>query len=504
MLPFLINLIFLLLVFGIIYSGLRKGFKGILPLKSFSGNFFILLTGVIFLIIGFRVYKIIENDDLRMERLRSEADYYRVIIHKRAEQGRILDRNGAVLAYDTLGQDGRMQRVYPLGEASAHLIGKCFIRGGSITGLFGFGLEKHLYREISGIRGGSSWRGGFNPKGKDVFLTIDADLQKTAFEAMRGRRGAVVVMNPENGEILALVSSPSYDLHLIYEDGGDEYLKAIDEQALFNRALNGLYPPGSTFKLVLATAALQSGLDDFKILSTKEGYKGPGMRRTIKEHDEKAYGKVGLSKALIVSSNQYFAALGLEVLGHERILNAAEDFGFNKSIPWNSDCQLMPIARSSFPEKKVKLRPDEIAQASFGQFTVVATPLQMCMIVAAIGNGGIMMKPQIELDRPKKKLGRVMNYDTSRRLRQMMLQVVEDEEGTGGYVRVKGLEIGGKTGTAEVKGKLEHAWFVCLAPIDDAKIAIAVIVENAGYGGTVATPIAKKILLTAQKKGYFE
>ena len=503
----ILNLIFIIIALLILLPCLRNTLQPSKLKTSFPHRFIWIISGIILFIISVRFIQVTSDDDARMRRLRKGADYYTTILHKRAVKGRILDRNSVVLAVDLADAEGKGHRVHPQGEAFSHLLGNVFPRGKLYSGLLGYGLEEYLYPEITGVKNASSWKGIIRPHGEDVYLTIDAELQRTAFEQLDGRYGAVVAIVPETGEILVMAVSPSFNNDSLYRDDGSEYTKADTSGSLLNRTVQGRYTPGSTFKVVTATAALENGMSGYKMVSKKEGFKGDSMHHRIREHNLEEYGEIGLHKAFKVSSNQYFASIGLE-LGQEKIQQIAEDFGFNRTVEWNSKWNLWNVLKSAYPEKDVLLmNADEIASSSIGQYGVAATPLQMCLAVSAAANEGVLMKPQLELGQNPVKWRRVMSFETSRQLRKMMQEVVGmigDDSGTGTLAQIPGLEVGGKTGTAQVAGQKPHAWFVSIAPPDKPRIAIAVILENAGYGGVFAAPIAKKILESAEERGYFD
>lgn len=503
----ILNLIFIIIALLILLPNLRNTLQLSKLKTSFPHRFIWITSGIILFIISVRFIQITSDDDARTRSLRKGADYYTSILHKRAVKGRIFDRYGVVLAADADDAEGNEHRIHPQGEAFSHLLGNVFPRGKFYSGLMGYGLEEYLYPEITGVKNASAWKGIIRPQGKDVYLTIDAELQQTAFEQLKGRYGAIVAMIPETGEILVMAVSPSFDNDSLYRDDGSEYRKADTSGSLLNRAVHGRYTPGSTFKVITAAAALENGMSGYKMESKKAGFKGLDMNHPIREHNLEEYGEIGLHEAFKVSSNQYFASLGLE-MGQAKIQRIAEDFGFNQTVEWNSKWDLWNVLKSAYPEEDtLPMNADEIASSSIGQYGVAAAPLQMCLAVSAVANEGLMMKPRIELNRSPDKWKRVMSFESSRQLRKMMQEVVGmigDESGTGTLAQIPGLEVGGKTGTAQVAGQKPHAWFVSIAPPDKPRIAIAVIVENAGYGGVVAAPIAKKILESAEERGYFD
>ncbi len=503
MLLFIIKTTLFLLLAGLILPVFgRSGGRGASGSSAFAARFLKWVSVVMLVSVGVKILLIQYAPDPRMVRLRAETDYYETILDRRANKGEILDRNGIVLAYDSLDAIGRPLRIHPHGQAFAHLVGMRFPRYRLYTGLVQSGLEDLLSERVSGVRNTAHWHGSLRPEGEDVRLTIASELQTRAFELLNGRRGAVVVMNPETGEILALVSSPSFDPDRIYRD---DNLRNQDE---FFRAIRGLYPPGSTFKTVVTAAAMEQGKMNFTIESVEEGYLGPGMHWPIRENRDHAYGWIGITEAYKKSSNQYFAALGVQELGEDVIHDMARDFGFLRTIPWNSSFDLWDIPESEYPNNGHEpLDPDQIASSCLGQYGVTATPLHMCMIAAAVGNEGWLMRPMLEAGRRPRRWRIALNWEYARQLKDMMLEVVGvdgETDGTAELAQVDGIRVGGKTGTAQVDGQRSHAWFIGIAPVGDPKIAIAVIVENAGYGGTYAAPIAREIIIEARNHGYLE
>ncbi|WP_181274211.1 peptidoglycan D,D-transpeptidase FtsI family protein [Brevibacterium oceani] len=360
---------------------------------------------------------------------------------------------------------------------------------------------------------------GEQPRGAAVELTIDPKVQKAAVDGLGNQNGAAVAIDPKTGKILALASTPGWDPNALANHDTTEAaqafknLEAADGKPAYNRAIGGnLYPPGSTFKVIDAAAALESGdytpdtelngpasLDLPQTTSTI-GNSHPGACRNG--------GKPTLAQSLAESCNTSFASLGMD-LGEDAIKKQAEKFGFGQDleIPLN-------VTPSSFPSD---LNPPQLAQSAIGQYEVRSTPMQMAMVTASIANGGKMMKPQlvdrvlnantlepIEETRPKQQ-SRPISGDTADQLTEMMEGVVTD--GTASVAKMGDTKVAAKTGTAQhASGAAPHAWFISFAPADDPKIAVAVVVENGGnagneaYGATVAGPIAKNMMEAVVEK----
>jgi peptidoglycan glycosyltransferase len=354
---------------------------------------------------------------------------------------------------------------------------------------------------------------GKPPKGGSVQLTLNAQAQRTAYEQLGDRRGAVVALEPATGRILALVTSPSYDPNRLATHDGEKArdawkrLNADKDKPLLDRGTAETYAPGSTFKLVTAAAALSSGnhqpdspvpgpavLDlpqtTVNLPNYFSGTCTPGSETTT------------LTQALRRSCNTTFGALGLE-LGDDALREQAEKFGLNRDVDIP-----MPVARSVFPEN---LDPPQTAQSAIGQFDVRTTPLQMAMVAAGIANRGVVMTPylvekvtgpdlQVLNRTTPQELSEAVSPLVAAQLTRMMVDVVE--QGTGTNAQISGVQVAGKTGTAQLGGgRNPHAWFVSFAPADDPKVAVAVVLENGGSdaqlevsGNRLAAPIARQVM----------
>ena len=354
------------------------------------------------------------------------------------------------------------------------------------------------------------------PKGGAIRLTIDPDAQMAAMKALNGRTGAVVAIDPTTGAILALASSPSFDPNLLSShDAQDiqntyEELNADSKQPMLNRPLAMTLPPGSTFKLVTAAAALESGkyFADSELPGPTE-INLPGTDVQLGNWNGKSCGSddvTTLRAALEISCNTAFAWLGME-LGADAIGEQAQKFGFESEfdVP-------MTAAISRFP---TDLNKPQTAMSAIGQFDVRATALQMALVGAGIANDGVVMKPYLvsqilgpdltvlQNTNPS-AFGRAMSVENSKILRDMMVGVVT--KGTASNARISGINVGGKTGTAEnAPGEPAHAWFVGLAPSDQSKVAVAVVLQNGGgasevSGNALAAPIAAAVMRAVLKQ----
>ncbi|MGO2862866.1 MAG: peptidoglycan D,D-transpeptidase FtsI family protein, partial [Brevibacterium sp.] len=340
---------------------------------------------------------------------------------------------------------------------------------------------------------------GEQPRGAAVELTVDPKVQKAAWDGLGDQNGAAVAIEPKTGKILAMASTPGWDPNSLASHDSEKARSAFDAlesaegKPAYNRAIGGnLYPPGSTFKVLVAAAALESG--DYTPDSTLNGPASldlPQTTSTIGNSHPGACrngGKPSLAQSLAESCNTSFASLGMD-LGEDAIREQAEKFGFGQDLEVP-----LKVTPSSFPDD---LNPPQLAQSSLGQFEVRSTPMQMAMMTAGIANGGKMMQPQlvdrvlnantlepISETRPKEK-SRPISGDTADQLTSMMEGVVTD--GTASVAKMGDTKVAAKTGTAQhASGAAPHAWFISFAPADDPKIAVAVVVENGGNAGNEA------------------
>ncbi|HET9650253.1 MAG TPA: penicillin-binding protein 2, partial [Microlunatus sp.] len=336
------------------------------------------------------------------------------------------------------------------------------------------------------------------------------DVQRAAVEGLGNQKGAVVALNPKTGAILAMATSPTYDPNKVashdIEAARAYYNDLLKDPAkpLSNRAAREIYPPGSTFKLVTTAAALEDGMEPDTKVPAPNPLRLPGTTTDLPNSTNCGGAEVTLTQALRVSCNTAFASVGLE-LGQDKLKEQADKFGFNQ----RHLSDLAGVA-SVFPDNMDKA---QLALASIGQFDVAASPLQMAMVSAGIANDGVVMDPYIvsmvqgpdlkplQTTKPK-VLSRAMSAENARKLQGMMVTVVDS--GTGANAKIPGIEVGGKTGTAQSDPKRKpFAWFTSFAPANDPQIAVAVIVEDADIprsdiaGGRLAAPIARKVMEAA-------
>ncbi|SHE27429.1 peptidoglycan glycosyltransferase [Tissierella praeacuta DSM 18095] len=408
-------------------------------------------------------------------------------------RGSIYDRNGKTLAYSEKIDD-TYKRYYIYGRLYSHIIGYSYREYGKS------GLELQYNNTLLNINENAAINEIKNivaptTEGNSIKLTIDHELQAKARTLLKGKKGSIVAMNPSTGEIYAMVSLPDFDVANLKADW-----KAITESPdspLINRATQGLYPPGSTFKLITTIAVLNTAnLEEYYNCTGSTNING----YVFKDYQGKAHGNIDLRQALIKSCNTYFATKSIEI-GKDRIGNTAERFMINNNIPFD-----LPIKSSQFPFKE-NLDKTDIAAAAIGQGKVLVTPLNMALIVSGIANEGQIVKPILVKEIISKNnkilkknttevLSQGTDSITANKLKDMMVDVVKS--GTGKNARIKNIKVAGKTGTAENSSGKSHAWFVGFAPADEPKIAIAVILEEEGStGGKSAAPIARDIMIHA-------
>lgn len=321
--------------------------------------------------------------------------------------------------------------------------------------------------------------------GETVPLTIDARLQNCATLLMKGRVGAVVALEPSTGRILALVSSP--------------------RAAYLNRALNGLYPPGSTFKVFMGAAAMSTGYEPV-LNCPAEGWRpsrGTAPIRDVEAYDAmrrgrtwKGFGKIGMGQALTHSSNTYFAQLGAG-FGTERFakaVNAARMRDGAKVLA--SKAAALESAGGGVPEG---LGNAALAPVAIGQGALHLTPLGVALFTAAVANDGLMLEPTLDPNAKPALRARPFTFAAAARMKTMMRAAVRS--GTGKPCDIAGLDVCGKTGTAQTDRGKDHSWFTCFAPEKAPRIVVTVVVEHGGFGAAAALPVARGVLLEAEKAG---
>jgi peptidoglycan glycosyltransferase len=466
----------------------------------------VLLLGFAVVSVGLGYWQVVRANELLHDETLNAARLYEE--EKNIQRGRIFDRNGEVLVYTQMTSNGA-ERIYQE-PWLVHVTGHHSLRYGDT------GIEQSFDDYLRG-------KLGADPAtvladhllhrpvvGNDVVLTIDSRLQKATEEALGDANGAIVVTNPQTGEILALASHPYYDPNKL-EDEWDT-LKDAPTTPLLNRASQGLYVPGSTFKTVTMAAALDSGAIqitdkfEYELRSGSIPYHTGvfnGFSVYCGNHPDIPPGKMTLSlgEAYASSCNVAFAEIGVK-LGHQKLSAYAEAFGFGSVLP-------IEIASSTGHVSQTPdiLRDDAaLASTAFGQGELLVTPLHMALATNAIANSGVIMEPhlvremrdhdQVIWQAEPQAWHTPIQPATAHAIRGMMVDSVEHGWAVG--AKIEGVQVAGKTGTAETgEDTAAHAWFTAFAPADNPTIAVTVIKEHAGYGSAEAIPPAKRVIEAA-------
>lgn len=423
-----------------------------------------------------------------------------ILLEQRVVRGGIFDRNGEVLAQTELNEE-KKTRIYSKGEALEPLIGYATLLHGSS------GLEAYLGDWLLGIKDATAEQAieqvfQLPRRGNDVVLTLDYALQKVAYEGLKGKIGAAVALDPRNGEVLALVSQPSFDGNNLDKNWAEISKKS--GSPLLNHAF-ALFTPGSTLKVMTSAALLRAGLN------TSDLYHCTGTAvingQVIREQNDKAHGWVNYNLALAESCNTYFASFGVQA-GDKQFLEVAKSFGFGQEIPFE-----LPVNRSTLTNEAAvphDLNDNLLAASAFGQGEVLVSPFHMALITAGIANQGVIMKPHIVeqvMDENQSVLYRkspepwltALSADEAERIKSAMVTAVND--GTAAPGGIAEFQVAAKTGSAEPGGNVRtHAWYIAFAPANHPQIAVAVLVENGGTGGGASAPIARAIIETALSK----
>ena len=459
---------------------------------------------------------------VRANSLNADSRNMRALYHEyAAPRGAILASDGTVMAMsDPIDDSFQYQRKYTNGNVYAPVTGYY-----SITSPADRGIEASRDRLLSG-QSDSLWMDrakslftGTQNKGASIETSINPRMQETAYRMLGGMSGSVVAIEPSTGRILAMVSTPSYDPGALTGHDSSDASRAYQELArradnpMLNRATSQLYPPGSTFKVVVAAAALESGqYSPDSEIPAGASYTLPGTAYDMTNATaagDGVNGKISMQDALAYSSNTAFSQLGVS-LGGKTIADQAKKFGYGSTITLdgtNSSGSPMRAVASKFPGEQT---PDKIALASIGQGDTLATPLQDAMIAAAVANGGKLMQPTL-VDRVRSSdlsvisettpsvYSQTFSADTSQALTQMMEGVT-----TKSYpdLQIPGMQVAAKSGTAQIgAGNTSNdGWMIGFAPADKPKVAVAVVVHGiSSYGMEIAGPIMKSVMQEAAK-----
>jgi penicillin-binding protein A len=418
-------------------------------------------------------------------------------------RGLIRAADDAVLARSLKQADNSYVRTYPAGRLFSHAVGYSFVRQGRA------GLERYYDDDLSGRNSelGSliDRLSGSEQEGDNLLTSLDPGAQRVALQQLGGRKGAVVALDPKTGAIRVMASVPGYDPNTVKSQSQFNALNRDRDSPLFNRTTQSGYPPGSTFKVVTAIAAIDSGR--YKPDSRISGRNGKTISGVPLNNDAgESFGDITLTEALTHSVNTVFGEVG-EKVGKLTMKKYMDRLGFGRPV----EVDLPRDERAASGERqRGRIIPAtsgavDVGRMAIGQDKLTVTPLQMAMVAASVANGGRLMKPHIAdrvVDRDGRtvdriepeELSQVMTPDTAAQVGAMMSQVVK--EGTGTAAALEGIDVAGKTGTAEVDhGCPNQLWFIAFAPAQDPRVAIAVTVEcGTGFGGTVAAPIAKAVM----------
>ena len=431
-----------------------------------------------------------------------------------------------------------MQRGYPLGIKGSHSFGytkevspsqldreKDYYLPGDYVGLNG--IEKQYEKDLRGIKGFNyvlvnskrkeigKFKEGTEDKnsikGKDLVMSFDADVQRVAEKQMIGKRGAVVAIEPKTGEILALVSAPDYDLNQFSYVTSKEFLQKLyndPDKPSFNRATMSVKPPGSTFKMLAAIAALDMGVITPSTTINCGG--GFTFGRFFKCHGN--HGTINVIHAIEKSCNSFFYHL-IYKIGLDKWKEYARKFGFDQKtgIDIGEESAGFIPGEDYYVKMYGEKWPRSImASLGIGQGEVSVTPLQLAQYVALIANNGSTFQPHVVKGYLDDKTRQIIPYkfpEIKTGIKQEIFDIVKEGmflvvngSGTGTSIRMPDIKIAGKTGTAQNPHGKDHALFVCYAPAEDPKIAIAVVIENVGFGATYAAPIAKALIEAYLKK----
>jgi peptidoglycan glycosyltransferase len=484
-------------------------------------NLFVLFVVLFGVLVAFTSrWTVVEDGDLRADSLNRRD----VIRASRVPRGKIVAADGTTLARSRKIQsrdtgDAVYQRVYPQGSLFAATVGYSDTSLGQQAGLersqndYLSGKAVKLATAVDRLIQGDQ-------RGDEVRTTLEPSVMKAAAQSLNGKAGSVVALEPKTGKVLAMVTVPSYDPNKLIEDG-EEYRKSLKDLDAWelNRATQADYVPGSTFKVVTTAAALDSGRytpDTIVDGSNNQIFASVPLGNFGGEDP----GMITVRQALVQSVNGAFGNIAND-LGGRRLQTAMEKFGFGAfdgDLPL--DYPASQMRPSGIFNKSGKLIPAtsrtvDLARTGIGQDKLGATPLQMAMVVSAVANDGKIMLPhmtdrvidpdgRVQVEVEPKLYRQAMKASTAASLRSIMAQVVD--EGTGANANLgTGVAVGGKTGTAElgnVSDGLNNLWFIGFAPVQDPKVAVAVIVENSpGQGGQVAAPIAKNVIQAALDAG---
>lgn len=417
-------------------------------------------------------------------------------IAESVSRGEILSADGEVLAYTDTDDEGNSVRVYPYGRTFAHVIGTSQVNKSGVELSEDYDLVTSLINPMEKVM--NDLRGEKDP-GNRVTTTLNAQLQETAWYALGDRYGVAIAMEPSTGKILSMVSLPDYDPNTL-PDNYEDILEDKESKVLLNQALQGQFVPGSIFKVITTLSYLRSGHNPDDFYYVCDGYTtlldDDGEYSTLSCSEYEVHGEVNLETAFAESCNSAYVNIGAAA-GPAKLRETADSMLFNKALPTD-----LPTVKSSFSLSD-NASEWKIGATSIGQGDTVMTPLHAAMIASAVANDGELMKPylidkvesadgnEIRKNEPE-SAGALMSKSEAALLQEMMEAVVT--EGTGYNLSGRYYTAAGKTGTAEVAGRGNNAWFIGYAPAEDPKIAVCVLIEDAGVASSDAVPVAAAIM----------
>ena len=423
-------------------------------------------------------------------------------------RGFITDAAGTTLA-ESVQVGNTFKRVYR-DKTLAHVTGYASFQFGAS------GIEAAYAESLIGQDPAdplSQWRARYlrerAPPGS-VVLGIDPKVQLAAVTALGNRRGAIVALDPRNGMILASASWPQYDASLISdpatEDAAWKEVNEHPDKPLINRATQGLYPPGSTFKIITGAAALENGVDPNSKIRVDDPWQADrSWGSYFVRSSSRAHADYTMADAFRLSENIYFAKIGLQI-GGQKLAEYAQRFGIGSA----TRCDI-PAARGQLSSTGQLDRPTLIADTSYGQGQILASPLQMALVAASIGMGGVMPTPHYATEvrdsegHPIRVIapgpsGQVIALETARALTTMLVGAVEGPGAFAFAAKIPGVRVAGKTGSAENPSGAPHGWFVGFAPAEAPTVAVAILLENTARGGEDAAPLGGRVMQAALGK----
>ncbi len=447
-------------------------------------------------------WTIFEASSLRQNPLNARA----LLQQQRIDRGPILAADGTVLAHSVRGAEGVYRRTYPTGEEFAHAIGYSYIDRGS-SGVESFRNEALNGQTGTNLQSILNQLQGKKGQGDEVFTTLDPAAQRVAISALAGREGAVVALDPRSGAVETMVSSPSFNPNALRSLHGYEALAADSKRRpLINRATQFGYAPGSTFKVVTATAAIDTGA--FTPQSTVSGRDNvPVSGVPLQNDNNESYGDITLTQALAKSVNTVWAQVA-ERLGKRTLARYMSRFGFDREPRLDYPAREMsPSGEYLGTRVLAPTSPRvDLGRMGIGQDKLEVTPLQMAEVAATVADHGTLMVPHLteKIVEPDGRTAQqisprvqsvVMKPSTAAAVRSMMEAVVN--VGTGTQAQIPGVQVAGKTGTAETQigAAINNVWFIAFAPAADPRVAIAVTLQGVpGQGAAFAAPVAREVM----------